>query len=216
MVILNPRARTRRPAVRRLVVPDGHTSHVGLDDLPVHRREALLWRYALELDYDGVDALVQENEGGQCRVRWGASTAAAEYTAVLGDDGRYHMLIDGNPQCAEKRKRHDPAGTVRHGQWCHWWTDGTRYLTQAPAAAWSPDGLLFGQCDDHVVTWLVTLTEVVTDPVLVPTRRRCVHHSAPSRSAMCGSSGLCAAADVSPPTRRGGGKVGHRQFQSRT
>jgi hypothetical protein len=35
-----------------------------LDDLPPHRRDALLWRYALELDYDGVDDLVRAASAG--------------------------------------------------------------------------------------------------------------------------------------------------------
>lgn len=46
-----------------------------------------------------------------------------------------------------------------------------------PADAWGTEGLRYGDSDTCTVEWLVTLTDVVTDPVLVPTRHRCVHHT---------------------------------------
>jgi len=147
-----------------------------LDELPEHRRDALLWRFTLELDYDGVDDQVRRAAGGQCDVLWGEPAAGGAYAAVLGDDGRYHMLVDGKPWCAEGR-RGDPVATIRHEQWCHWWTDGTRYRSQPPADAWSAEGLRYGDSDTDTVEWLVTLTDVVTDPILVPVRRRCVHYT---------------------------------------
>ena len=85
------------------------------------------------------------------------------------------MLVDGTPWCAERHRAADPATAVRHEQWCHWWTDGTRYRSQPPPDAWSSKGLRYGETDRDTVEWLVTLTDVVSDPVLVPTRRRCVH-----------------------------------------
>jgi recombination endonuclease VII len=148
---------------------------VGLDDLPEHRREALLWRYTLELDYDGVDDLVREAAGSQCNLLWDAPAASEDCTAILGDDGRYHMLVDGSPRCAEQRRHDDLVATILHHQWCHWWTDGSRYRAQPPPDSWSREGLTYGCTDTVTVEWQVTLTEAVTDPVLVPTRQRCVH-----------------------------------------
>src|SRR5438067_3448358 len=150
---------------------------VGFDDLPEHRREALLWRYTLELDYDGVEDLVREAAGSQCNLLWDAPAASEDCTAVLGDDGRYHMLVDGSPRCAEQRRHDDLVATILHHQWCHWWTDGSRYRAQPPPHSWSREGLTYGCTDTVTVEWQVTLTEAVTDPVLVPTRHRCPHPS---------------------------------------
>lgn len=143
---------------------------MGLDDLPEHRRDALLWRYALELDYDGVDDLVRHRARAKCRVLWDNDrTESTESVAVLGDDGRYHWLVDGRPQCAEHDQHKDQAGAINHEQWCHWWSDGTKYQAQ---------GMLhYGECDQRTVRWAVTVTDVITDPVLVPSRQRCVHYS---------------------------------------
>ncbi|WP_203935537.1 endonuclease domain-containing protein [Planosporangium mesophilum] len=151
---------------------------MGIEDLPVHRREALLWRYALDLDYDGVDDLVREAADIPCRWDWGPDAIAEECVAVVGDDGRYHLVVNGEPQCAVERERGDPAGAVRHGQWCYWWTDGARYRVQAPPGSWGPDGLICGEQGHLDVSWLVTLTDAVADPALVPVRRRCVDTTA--------------------------------------
>jgi hypothetical protein len=40
---------------------------VALADLPENRRAALVWRYALKLDYDGVHKLVEELSALPCR-----------------------------------------------------------------------------------------------------------------------------------------------------
>jgi hypothetical protein len=149
---------------------------VGLDDLPEHRRDALLWRYAMELDYNGVDDLVRRRAKRECRVLWeGDCTEWTDSVAVLGDDGRYHWLVDGKPRCLEEYRGRVPAGAIRHEDRYFWWTDGTRYQVQVPADAWGGDALLYGERGNRTVRWLVRLTEVVTDPVLVPTRQRCVH-----------------------------------------
>jgi hypothetical protein len=49
---------------------------VGLNDLPEHRRDALLWFHALELDYDGVDDLVATAADSSCCA--GVSQATCE------------------------------------------------------------------------------------------------------------------------------------------
>ncbi|WP_329243080.1 endonuclease VII domain-containing protein [Actinoallomurus sp. NBC_01490] len=152
---------------------------VTLDELPSQRRDALLWRHALELDYDEVDALVRERSTKSCQWRW--LPPSTERVAVLGDDGRYHLLIDGaflctprrRPRQAAFRRRWRPPPDVWHEQWCGWWTDGSRYRVQAPADARREDlGRPIGWGVQHV-GWSVTLTEQRTDPNLVPRRERC-------------------------------------------
>src|SRR5690348_15137635 len=59
---------TRRPYGN--VVGGGQNATVGLDDLLPHRRAALLWRFAPELDYAAVDALVRDSAATPCEQRW--------------------------------------------------------------------------------------------------------------------------------------------------
>jgi hypothetical protein len=147
---------------------------VGLDDLLPHRREALLWRYALELDYHGVDDLVSQCVGTSCERRWVLPAKAGQQVAVLGDDGRYHLLRNGVPTCGGRPRADDPVDVVRHKQWCHWWTDDVRYRIQPPPDAWGPDGdLVRGRLRERVASWVVRLTDTVAAPGLVPVRSRC-------------------------------------------
>lgn len=151
---------------------------VTLDDLPERRREALLWRCALELDYNGVDADVRERSTQPCRWQWLGE--ADERVAVLGDDGRHHLLIDGQLLCAKpnasKRRFQVPQRDsldYRHEQWCHWWTDGTHYRIQAPHdAARDHDGRTAGS-GSRWIGWNVVLTQHRTDPSLIPRNQRC-------------------------------------------
>jgi hypothetical protein len=148
---------------------------VGLDDFLPHRRDALLWRYAPELDRAGVDALVRHCLTTPCEQRWVLAAKPGQRIAVLGDDGRYHLLLNGVPTCGGKPRADDPVDVVRHKQWCHWWTDGTRYRIQAPAEARGPEGgIVIGVVLERVASWLVTLTDTVEVPGLIPVRARCV------------------------------------------
>jgi hypothetical protein len=134
-----------------------------------------LWRHALELDYDGVDDLVRHPPTASCDPRWGLPVKPGHQVAVLGDDGRYHLLHNGVPACGGRPRADDPVDLIRHKQWCHWWADGTRYRVQAPASAWAADGgLVNGQFVERVTSWIVRLTETVAIPGLVPVRNRCV------------------------------------------
>jgi hypothetical protein len=149
---------------------------MGLEDFLPHRRAALLWRYAPELDYDGVDDLVRRRAGGTCERRWPAPIKAGQQAAVLGDDSRYHLLVNGFPACGGKPRAEDPVDVVRHKQWCYWWTDGVRYRIRAPSDALSERerDLIRGQTGERVASWLVRLTDVVEIPGLVPARSRCL------------------------------------------
>src|SRR5688500_4197381 len=102
---------------------------VTLDDLPMHRQEALLWRYALELDYDGVDDLVRAADPRPCMSAWVDVDEPRLGPAELGDDGRFHLRVDGELLCALKRRRRDAPGVARHQVNYQWWTDGRSYRT---------------------------------------------------------------------------------------
>jgi hypothetical protein len=157
------------------VVGGGQNATVGLDDLLPHRRAALLWRFAPELDYAAVDALVRDSAATPCEQRWVLAGEVGQQVAVLGDDGRYHLLRNGMALCGGRPRADDGVDVVRHKQWCHWWTDGSRYRIQAPADARGPEGdLVVGQAVERVASWVVTLTDRVEIPGLVPVRARCV------------------------------------------
>lgn len=158
-----------------------------IDDLPGWRQIALEWRYALLFDGKdarraGVSALMREAKETPCSIEWGMTSiasAGASCAAVLGEDSRYHLTVDGRPYCAAKRKRADPPELVRHEYDLWWWTDGTRYTVQAPADAVGPDGLIKGVQGRRTVEWTLTLADTVMEPASVPSRMRCVHR--PSR-----------------------------------
>ncbi|KJK35829.1 hypothetical protein UK23_42580 [Lentzea aerocolonigenes] len=143
-----------------------------LDELPLHRREALLWRHALELDYDGVDDLVRCADPRPCM-----SAAHEVYNPVigpaeLGDDGRFHLRVDDELICAVKASRRSSPDVVRHRVACSWWTDGQYYRTQLPPMR---DGaVVVGQFHQTVATWTVVLTGTTQAPELVPLRQRCM------------------------------------------
>lgn len=151
-------------------IPDAPDS---LGDLPVHRREELLWWYMLQLDYDGVEAEVLHQAKRECPWRYEAERA--QFQAVLADDGRFHMCVEDRVVCGQpvRRWRTDPS-TIRHGQWCYWWSNGTAYRIQAPPGRDSraPGG---GHRD---VRWTLRLTSTTAAPELVPRSQRCPSHEA--------------------------------------
>jgi hypothetical protein len=72
----------------------------GFEDWPEQRREALLWRFALTLDYDGVADYVRTEAATPClNSDW--RPPDGEMSAVLGDDGRYHLFRDDAVLCTE-------------------------------------------------------------------------------------------------------------------
>lgn len=72
----------------------------GIEEWPEQRREALLWRLALRLDYDGVDDYVRSSTSLSClNEDW--QPPEGQMTAVLGDDGRYHLFRDDVVLCTE-------------------------------------------------------------------------------------------------------------------
>jgi hypothetical protein len=144
---------------------------VELDDLPERRREALLWRYALELDYDGVNDLVKNADPRGCMSQLNLDNEPIAGPAELGDDGRFHLRIDGRICCAQNRRRGDPSDLVRHHIGYGWWTDGHNYRRQPPPMR---NGVpVPGEFHGTRVRWIFTLTGVTQNPELVPIRQRC-------------------------------------------
>jgi hypothetical protein len=147
----------------------------GLEALPAHRRDYLLWHHVLRLDYDGVNDLVIERSDRPCSMSWGAPVVAGKRIAVLGSDGRYHLLLDGRLTCGEKRAEPERGDLIAHSQTCSWWNDEVRFRVQAPIEARGPDGtVIVGVIGTHQITWMVKLTGVsVKDPARVRVGDRC-------------------------------------------
>lgn len=153
----------------------------GLCQWPEHRREALLWHYALELDYDGVDDLVRPGESAACDWQWN-QPHDGHPAAKLGDDGRYHLFRAGVLMCSEVRQP-TPAqqqsmanGLHPHQRRFSWWTDGNEYRIFPPRSAvdWQRR-IVTGE-----VRWTIRLAVVEEDPAVVPPRLRCSY--SPGRS----------------------------------
>lgn len=89
-----------------------------LDDLPPYRRAKLLWEYA-HFGVDRIDDMVREQAGKPCHLS-GVSKPASPRVAVLGGDGRYHVMSDGRMVCGKSQAKQG-----WHLQICSWTeTDG--------------------------------------------------------------------------------------------
>ncbi|MGH3565749.1 MAG: endonuclease domain-containing protein [Pseudonocardia sp.] len=159
---------------------------LGLDDLPPHRREALLWCHALRLDYDGIDDLVRPAHEQPCNLQldWPSAADLGQVPkATRGDDGRYHLTSAGIALCNNDggRPAQEPVGGHRHERYCHAWTDGTRYQLQIPrrlaGQPYDPDQNITA----HVAWTVHLIASDVRDPAEVPPAMRCPDFSAFTR-----------------------------------
>lgn len=167
--------------------PDRHTTgevpmdHVGLADLPAHRRIALPKRPPYrDLTVAQLDARVRAaaRTGGCCRYVPTATKARGALVAVLGDDGAWHLRQHGRGLVCV-----DATGTRRgawHEQRCWWWTNGATYRIQNPPGVYDPatGGVTVGAKGHQVVRWYVKLTDQRAEPTLIPARARCPLHLA--------------------------------------
>ncbi|MDQ0382631.1 hypothetical protein [Amycolatopsis thermophila] len=99
---------------------------MSLDDLPEHRRDALLWRYAVELDYDGVEVLRADRHG---RPRTGV-------TGIVAHKDDYQWFPD--PHCGYRTKpgpSAPPDGYSTRGRTTVTWTFGLTGEDVAPVDA---------------------------------------------------------------------------------
>ncbi|MFD8425907.1 hypothetical protein [Streptomyces sp. NPDC059466] len=85
-----------------------------LDDLPPYRRAKLLWDFA-HFGAWGVEGLVFDGAGQPCRLS-GVPVPESPRVAVLGDDGRFHLMNGDRLNCSKKRT---PRGW-EHEHYCSW------------------------------------------------------------------------------------------------
>lgn len=132
----------------RTVIIDSMTR---LNDLPAHRRHALLWRLALRDDWEAVDGAVAAAAGQECS-KVGLARAlnppVRSISAELGDDGTYHLVVNGSPRCGTF-----DAENVGGTAWEHW-------------APWDPN-------TQARPIYEVRPVGTVRDPFLVPAKERC-------------------------------------------
>jgi hypothetical protein len=134
-----------------------------LDGLPGHRRETLLWRYAVSMDWVAVDEAVRAAGTRPCL---GAGVPGeGERLAVRGSDGRFHLLYGSKALCEARRKT---VGPVPHTIKYAWWSDGVLYRRQVPASR--PQE---GTYQWRTVRWAVDLLGEDVAAAAVPTRQRC-------------------------------------------
>ncbi|WP_330457692.1 endonuclease VII domain-containing protein [Streptomyces sp. NBC_00820] len=88
-----------------------------LDDLPPYRRAKLLWDNA-HFGVWGVDQMVREAAGTPCRLT-SAPVPDSPRMAVLGDDGRYHLMSGDQMHCSKKLLVEQG---WEHRQDCSWWS----------------------------------------------------------------------------------------------
>lgn len=147
---------------------------LGTADFPKHRRAALLHRLAWEAESEDpgvLAALVAERAARACRV---PTRPMPDETpvAVLGNDGRYHLLLGSLYLCGRSwrgRKKPSPPA-IGHEQWCKWWSaDGTEYRTNPPKGT----PMDAGTSGKKTVRWAVLATGTEADPALVRRRERC-------------------------------------------
>ncbi len=154
----------------------------GLDEFPPDRRLALLWRYVSpERGEAEVDALLRAASPVPCSTgRDFKDRPAGDLVAVRGSDSRYHLVIDGRPQCTGLRAEDVTSGL--HCDLYSFWTDGDRYQTYAPLEAMDFTGefpkVVIGAHVYIEYRWTVTLDFAqVIDPDRVRRRDRCTTYS---------------------------------------
>lgn len=152
---------------------------VTLDQLPESRRETLLWKRAWWMTYEDVDEWVRERSPVPCLRRKSGAWDPQAMRAVLGDDGRFHLVGDAGVLCGGGLfKRPTPlmggsaCGTrVRHTASVVWVSDGTALRASTTLRQQQYErGEWFESAE---VTWHVTLTNVERAPSLTQQRDRC-------------------------------------------
>ncbi|WP_329254569.1 endonuclease domain-containing protein [Streptomyces canus] len=131
-----------------------------LDDLPPYRHARLLWEHA-HFGVEGVYAMVLERAGEPCTLS-GVPKPSVPRTAVLGTDGRYHLMSDGRMVCAATRSGQG----WNHEQWCGW------TVTDAGLVYGTVAG---GRHDSLIHRWFVeAATAEGVPPASVSPEQRCL------------------------------------------
>lgn len=143
--------------------------------LPQHRRELLLWKFAGELDRAEVDAYVRAASQRPCSWR-GGREHTGETVAIVGDDGRYHLVRDGLVLCTElaafgrRFPVADYATGLPHWRRYEWWVDEEG--GHVPQTYAEP---LDATRQWREVEWTVRLGAARVDPSAVPPAHRCLY-----------------------------------------
>lgn len=153
---------------------------VTLDDLPESRRETLLWKRAWWMTYEDVDDWVRERSSVPCLRRTLGTWDTQAVRAVLGDDGRFHLVGAAGVLCSGGAfGRVTPltdgkaCGTrVRHRTSVTWVSDGTplRAGTTLSRREYGSRELRFEGAE---VTWTVILMSTERLPSLTRQVERC-------------------------------------------
>ncbi|MFE2596006.1 endonuclease domain-containing protein [Streptomyces sp. NPDC059396] len=133
-----------------------------LDDLPAYRRAKLLWEYA-HFGTDRIEEMVRERAGKPCHLS-GVSKPSLPRVAVVGADGRYHLMSDDRMICAKGRTGQG----WEHEQWCEW-TEIAGGLVYGHRAGGTHDSLIH--------SWFVQASPKGVPPSSVPPVQRCQHGS---------------------------------------
>ncbi|MEU0030719.1 endonuclease domain-containing protein [Streptomyces sp. NPDC006335] len=127
-----------------------------LDDLPPYRRAKLLWDYA-HFGIYGIEDMIREQAGEPCPLP-GVPVPASPRVAILGSDGRRHLMSDGQLVCSERASKQG----WEHSQHCSW-----RETHQEPAEDTR------GTYQWIESRWLVQLVDEGVPPDSVPVEQRC-------------------------------------------
>ncbi|MFI8089094.1 endonuclease domain-containing protein [Streptomyces sp. NPDC086080] len=129
-----------------------------LDDLPPYRRAKLLWDFA-HFGVDGINDMIWERAGKPCHLS-GTAKPSSPRVAVLGGDGRYHLMSDGRMICAKGRAEQG----WKHVQSCSW-TEIAGVLVDGYRA-----GGTYGSVEQ---VWFVQPVAEGVPPSSVPPEQRC-------------------------------------------
>ncbi|WP_235990240.1 hypothetical protein [Streptomyces ureilyticus] len=129
-----------------------------LDDLPPYRRAKLLWDYA-HFGVYRVEQIVRDEAGKPCGLS-GVPVPASPRVAILGSDGRRHLMSDGQLICAERASKRG----WEHQQLCFWGE--------------TPEGPVEDHRDGETYQsierrWLVQALDEGVPPDSVPPEQRC-------------------------------------------
>ncbi|WP_316782903.1 endonuclease domain-containing protein [Streptomyces sasae] len=151
---------------------------VTLNDLPESRRETLLWKRAWWMTYEDVDEWVRERSQHPCLSRQLGTWDAQAVRAVLGDDGRYHLVDAKGVLCSgtvhpRPLTNGQACGTrLRHAKSVTWLSDGTplRAGVTIPLQLHRSGEVWFEHAE---VAWQVVLTDAERAPSLTQYAERC-------------------------------------------
>lgn len=138
-----------------------------LDGLPERRRETLLWKMTSVHGYEEVDEFVRAATAAPCQVPEYFQRGARTAVAMEGDDGRYHLRLDGVLHCGEEQLRGGEL-VADHEQECLWRHNEDGYRS---GTTWHSS--FEGTHGRDIARWPVRTGARRIPPGQVPPRERC-------------------------------------------